>query len=97
MGPVEGEQRTVDRLDPGMGVEHLPAQKVEDLLGCCRYIGHGLLGLDLAREPQRPFHAVRHDNAELGQHAADHVHQLGALPDQQVAGAMKQQGSLLLG
>jgi hypothetical protein len=46
---------------------------------------------------ERVLNAFGQHDAELGQLAADHVHQLSALPDQQIARAKQRHHRLLLG
>ena len=52
---------------------------------------------DLPRHQQGAFESLRDVDAELGQQAADHVHQLRALLDQQIARPVHRQRRLLLG
>ena len=52
---------------------------------------------DLPRHQQRAFQSLRDVDAELGQQTADHVDQLRALLDQQIARPVHRQRRLLLG
>ena len=80
-----------------MGVEHLVAQETQNLHCHCRYVQCGFLRGYLASQPKRPLQTFGNMDTELGQQAADHVHQLRTLLDQKIAGAVKRQGRLLLG
>lgn len=78
-----------------MGGERLPRQRLYDLGRRRRNVGNRALD-DAPRHLQRALKTGRHVDAELRQEAAHHVHQLGALLDQQVAGAVHRQRRLLI-
>ena len=72
-------------------------QETQNLHCYCRYVQCGFLLGYLAGQPKCPLQTFGNIDTELGQQAADNVHQLRTLLDQKVAGAMKRQGRLLLG
>lgn len=87
---LQGQWRTVDRLETSMGVENLAAKKIEDLGSPGWHVRHHLFWRDPTRQPERPLQTFGDVRAELGEQTPDYVHELHALLDQKIGRSMQQ-------
>ena len=78
-----------------MGVEHLISRNTKSALPL-PVRPMGISSRLSGAQPKRSLQTFGNIDTELGQQAADHVHQLRTLLDQKIAGAVKRQGRLLL-
>jgi hypothetical protein len=92
---VPGEEFAFDLAQPRLQIKYLPSQARNHLCRQRRHVGHFARRNTLG-ETQRMRDPTPYLNAKLRQQAADHVHQLGALLDQEVPCPMDRQRSLLL-
>lgn len=88
---LQGKDRTVDHLQPDVRIEDLSTQQAENLHRHRRHIDCRLLAGDLACQSKGAQQNFGDIDAELGQQTADHVDQLRALLDQEIARTMEGQ------
>src|ERR1700704_6042829 len=93
---LPGQQLALDLAQPRLQIEYLPSQTHDHLCRQRRYVGH-FARSDTLGENQRVRDPTSYLNTELCQQATDHVYQLRALLDEQVARPVERQRRLLLG
>ena len=93
---MPGEQLLLERRQLHLQGANLMREAGGDALGQLRHIGRVAVH-QLLRQCQRMVQPSRHLDPELGEQPADHVDELGALLDQQIARPVQRQRRLLIG